>query len=568
VSRKSLVLLILLAILPLAAVGWLGRRVARAESERVESQYRRLLEERLAEENRGIEQYFARLQRELSGQIDGCGDSAESLRQLVRQTPQVRQIVVFNRQGDLVHPRPDQPISGSEREFLSEIAQMIRDKDLVRLAFPTNSEPQLSSPSPPAIVQAQAQAQAQVQAQAQTKGKGLQSADGVAAGGEEGWLTWYWGRGVNLMYWRRWNEDRLTVVALSRARWMADLLAVLPETKRQVGSNFNASTHCICLVDSSDQVIYQWGSMQPTDAAEPAVESPVVSPLASWRFKYYVEQAAYQTAANRVPLIAGLAGMACGLLGLVIVLYREYSRDMREAMQRVNFVNQVSHELKTPLTNIRLYADLLERDLDQLSGTNLEKPRSRLSVITSESQRLSRLITHVLTFARTERNQLSVRTRAIDVDQLVRDVVERFQPALEADRINVDMSTCVGELIWLDPDIVEQILDNLISNAQRYAANGRHLGIRTFCDAASAIVEVSDQGPGINAKVARRIFQPFVRGATGLSDATGTGIGLSIARRLARLQGGDVVWVPSHTGATFRLILPRKQHHESVTGRG
>jgi signal transduction histidine kinase len=403
---------------------------------------------------------------------------------------------------------------------------------------------------------------------ARSSAQRLQAVPGNADGVVEGWFTWYWGRGVNLMYWRRWHDDRLTVVALPRARWMADLLAVLPETKRPADAAVQAAQQCIRLVDSSDQVVYQWGRLAPAVTTPPTVELPVAPPLAAWRFKYYVDRSASPAAASWLPLAAGLAGMACGLLGLVIVLYREYSRDMREALQRVNFVNQVSHELKTPLTNIRLYADLLERDLDQLSEASLEKPRSRLNVINSESQRLSRLITHVLTFARAERDQLSVQARLVDLDELVEDVVDRFRPALEAEHMDVDVSTEVGEQVRLDPDMVEQILDNLISNAQRYAAEGRYLSVRAFCEGERAIVEVADRGPGIGAKLARRLFQPFARGARGLSDATGTGIGLSIARRLARLQGGELSWVPSAQGATFRLILSREHHHESVAGRG
>jgi signal transduction histidine kinase len=388
----------------------------------------------------------------------------------------------------------------------------------------------------------------------------------VRAAPDEGWFTWYWGRGVNLMYWKRWGEDRLTVVALTRARWMADLLSALPETQLlPVDAALGTARQRICLVDSSDQVVYQWGQWQPASTDTPLVEAPVVTPLTSWRLKYYLDQSAL-TEFTRLPIIAGLASLACGLLGLVVVLYREYSRDMREATQRVNFVNQVSHELKTPLTNIRLYADLLERDLDQLQVAGLDKPRSRLNVIMSESQRLSRLIANVLTFARSQRNQLNVRHRNTDLDDLVRDVVNRFRPTLELSQVCVELATTLSKTVPLDPDLIDQILGNLITNVQRYAATGRRLDIRTFQDGPWAVVEVSDQGPGISPELRSRLFEPFVRGASGLSDTTGTGIGLSIARRLARLHGGDLVLAPSASGARFRLTLPLRIDHESPPG--
>jgi len=96
-----------------------------------------------------------------------------------------------------------------------------------------------------------------------------------------------------------------------------------------------------------------------------------------------------------------------GLLGATVIsltyyFYREQSREMREAAQRVSFVNQVSHELKTPLTNIRMYAELIEKDADESD----ERLQRYAGVIVSESQRLSRLIGNVLTFSRKQRRNL------------------------------------------------------------------------------------------------------------------------------------------------------------------
>ncbi|MCH7728560.1 MAG: hypothetical protein IH991_19070, partial [Planctomycetes bacterium] len=108
---------------------------------------------------------------------------------------------------------------------------------------------------------------------------------------------------------------------------------------------------------------------------------------------------------------SALAVMGVALGGLAIYLYRGHAREMHEASQRVNFVNQVSHELKTPLTNIRMYADLMELDLQAIDAESAAKPHSRLQVIISESQRLSRLIGNVLTFAKQQRGPMELRLR-------------------------------------------------------------------------------------------------------------------------------------------------------------
>ena len=85
-------------------------------------------------------------------------------------------------------------------------------------------------------------------------------------------------------------------------------------------------------------------------------------------------------------------------------------------------------------------------------------------------------------FARAERNQLQIRRRSVDLDQLVRDVVERFRPALENSGLEIEVSTNVGQPLRLDADVIEQILDNLISNVQRYAAEGKYLSVRSDCE--------------------------------------------------------------------------------------
>jgi signal transduction histidine kinase len=523
-------LLILLAFLPLVALVWLGWHVARGETLRVQQQYRLLMEERLAEENRKLQRFFAELQRTLGGLVRQRGTSPEALRQLVRENPKIRQAIVLSREGDLVHPRPDAPMNASEREFLAEIQQILADKDLTRRAFP------------------------------QARGAAANVAQSaVSSSPDEGWYTWYYGRGVHLLYWQRTSDDTLTVLALSRARWTADLLAVLPETQPpSADSPLDAARQRISLVDASNQLVYEWGSLLERPGDTPVAEAVVSEPLAAWRLRYYLDPS-HLRPVSRLPIIAGLAALACGLLGLTVVLYRDYSRDIREAAQRVNFVNQVSHELKTPLTNIRLYADLLERDLEQLPPDRAAKPRQRLDVILAESQRLTRLITNVLLFARSERSQLQARTQMVDLDQLVRDLLERLRPLLDESQITVELNTQLARPIAVDPDFIEQILGNLITNVQRYAAEGGGLVVSTFRDQDWAVVEISDRGPGIDAELAARLFEPFARGASGLSDTAGTGIGLSIARRLARLQGGDLTLLPGcpgNSGARFRLSLP------------
>ncbi len=253
--------------------------------------------------------------------------------------------------------------------------------------------------------------------------------------------------------------------------------------------------------------------------------------------------------------------LAISLVGLAFYLSRDLRHRLQEATQRVNFVNQVSHELRTPLTNIRMYADLLSSDLDELDASD-SAARKHLSVISDESTRLSRLIANVLSFARHRRSTLSLRIREVNVDELIALVVEQFRPSLDRLGIVVELDLDATRSIYGDEDAIGQILGNLISNVEKYAAEGKLLRIESKQLAAATIrgamcvtIDVIDAGPGVEAKYREAIFKPFERVSDRIESAAGTGIGLAIARELALLHGGGLSLVGSETGSHFRVEI-------------
>lgn len=373
-----------------------------------------------------------------------------------------------------------------------------------------------------------------------------------------GWFVWYWDRGLNLIYWQRRPSGHIVGAALERARWISDLISWLPETDRSDSKLESSDVQtAFRVLSSSSEVVYEWGDDVPTDAV-PFCEAPVAAPLASWRLQCFIPPDQIATGGGRSAYLgfaAGLGAFAITLTSLAWLLYRDYSRDMREASQQVSFVNQVSHELKTPLTNIRLYADLLEHDLEQVEADQSEKPLRRLEVISSEAQRLSRLIGNVLTFARQQRKTLQLHPVSVNVIELVRQIADRFTPSLQNHGIEIQVSGESGNDLWLDPDFVEQILGNLISNVEKYAATGRRLEIRVAVSSEYATIDVIDAGPGIPVAHRASVFQPFSRLSSDLRASTGTGIGLSITRELARLHGGDVELKDSASGCWFQVRL-------------
>ena len=273
-----------------------------------------------------------------------------------------------------------------------------------------------------------------------------------------------------MIFWRRLPTGHIVGAELDRARWIADLIAELPQTPQ---AETPASQSRIQLVDSHGDAVYQWGAFEPPRGAAPLAELPASAPLSAWRFKFFVAEDRFTALAGRSAdfnLIAGLSAIGVVLLALAGFFYRESSRELREAATRVNFVNQVSHELKTPLTNIRLYAELLAEQLQDGETVDAASAQRRLSIIVSESGRLSRLIGNVLTFAQQQRRQIELNPQPGRIDDTIQAVIQQFQPTLQAQGVVTTFAAGAGAVVNFDADAVEQILVNLFNNVEKYAA--------------------------------------------------------------------------------------------------
>ncbi len=161
----------------------------------------------------------------------------------------------------------------------------------------------------------------------------------------------------------------------------------------------------------------------------------------------------------------GLGAAVLLFVSIGAYFYRENNRELREAAKRISFVNHVSHELKTPLTNIRLYAELLRDNANDASG----RSEKRLSVILSESERLSRLINNVLAFNRNRASKLTLNPTRGAVDDTPGHVVDQFRPLLAQRGVDLDFAGNAREESEFDPDILEQIVGNLLSNVEKCA---------------------------------------------------------------------------------------------------
>ena len=256
------------------------------------------------------------------------------------------------------------------------------------------------------------------------------------------------------------------------------------------------------------------------------------------------------------------------VLALVLVsgfylMYRLGLGQIRLAQQQQDFVSAVSHELKTPLTSIRMYGEMLRE------GWVGEDKRGRYyAYIFDESERLSRLIENVLQLARMTRSEIPVNARELSPAEcmaLIRAKVgaqiERagFEPLFReaAADANIRLS--------LDPDHLSQIMINLVDNALKFSAKHGAKRLEIGCEALrdkTVAFSVRDYGPGIPKGQMQKIFKLFYRSENELTRETvGTGIGLALVQQLAMLMGGRVDVLNKQPGAEFRVYFP-------VVGRG
>jgi signal transduction histidine kinase len=235
------------------------------------------------------------------------------------------------------------------------------------------------------------------------------------------------------------------------------------------------------------------------------------------------------------------------------LLLLQQKRALKRAAERVSFVNRVSHELGTPLTNIALNLDLATETIP----IRPDEARRRLGLVAEEIERLSRLVANVLTFSRRERNTLELKPVRCVPAEVVRQTLESFRPALERRGIAIDADLSADQPVLMDPDAFSQIIGNLISNVEKYAAAGKWLGFACRMETDFLVVEVRDHGDGIPSSARQRIFDPFERVLHATNEgASGTGLGLSIGLDLAKRMGGTLELLESEDGAFFRLRIP------------
>jgi len=318
---------------------------------------------------------------------------------------------------------------------------------------------------------------------------------------------------------------------------------------------------CIALLDDNARPAAVSRQGFQANWKRPFVATEIGDALPHWEAAaYLLDPARLARSAHALKLTLGL------LIGLLLVaigtgswlIVADLNRQLLLARQKTDFVSNVSHELKTPLTSIRMFSELLAEG----RIADAAKQRSYLAIIAAETARLTRLINNVLDFARAERGEKKYRFQECDLVQLVRELSETYRPHLEAEGFRFE---CVlpeaPVLVNGDRDALAQIILNLLSNAEKYSSATKEILVRVESHELPlphVELAVLDRGLGVPAGSEQKIFEKFYRAHDSLSSGIqGSGLGLTLARQIARAHGGEVVYKAREGGGScFCLRLP------------
>jgi signal transduction histidine kinase len=385
---------------------------------------------------------------------------------------------------------------------------------------------------------------------------------------------------LKLMFWHRLNSapDLIFGAQLNLDRVVDGLRGLVqPDPMLQ-------NEICLAVLDDNAKPVVVSQAKFQANWKRPFVATEIGEALPHWEVAaYLVNPARLTEAAHTARLTLGLF-IAVLLLAIGVgswLIVRSLNAELKLARQKTDFVSNVSHELKTPLTSIRMFSELLAEQ----RVTDTAKQRSYLNIITAEAGRLTRLINNVLDFSRMERGEKKYNFQPCDLAAVVRGIEQTFRPHLEAGGFKFicelpDMPVPVRG----DADALSQVIVNLLSNAEKYSPGSAGILPASGSDPLNprqrdagapskeitlqlaqkqsplphAEIKVLDCGAGIPHGSEEKIFEKFYRAHDSLSSGVqGSGLGLTIARQIARAHGGNVVYEPRESGGScFVLRLP------------
>lgn len=264
----------------------------------------------------------------------------------------------------------------------------------------------------------------------------------------------------------------------------------------------------------------------------------------------------YSLAKNNLPMLLGTFLSLLTILGIYIISINYMMKQKKIADVKTDFINNMSHEFKTPLATISVATDSLAND--QIA-TNPEKVKYYSGLIKQENLRMKKQVENVLNMSKLERNEVQLFLKETNMRNLIKDISESFGLIVAQRNGTLTQKFAADRYILkVDEFHISNALINLLDNANKYSPETPEISVKTKNEAGYYVIEISDQGIGLDADNKKRIFEKFFREETGnIHNVKGQGLGLSYVKKIVELHKG-LIMVESEKGkgSTFIIKLP------------
>lgn len=560
ISRRSIIIFWTLLLVPALVLAGSAFRQLSFEQDRIRRAGITALEDqaRLVAEN--LDQAMAFIQANLTRSlldINAKDLSTQALGERLlaweKANPLIRNVFIFHPRKGLLYPRRSRAATREERQFIKRFTPLMtgeisfdfnrpadrENKTVAAKAARSGSLYALSRQSVPAISEEKDTVTATVPKTA-------------AALGKSGWIPWF---SDNQLYVLGWVQPEPVGMIYGIE---LEMMALLSRLVTDIPQNSRPGT-ALVVMDGNGTTIFHTGPLQfdhDPKTKDAVARMDISGRLPHWSVCVFMNDSALSGSDTFWVLALVLVGiLVTAIVSAGVLITRLTLAQSRDAQQKTSFVSAVSHELKTPLTSIRMYAELL------LSKrvSNPAKQQDYLEVMVAESERLTRLINNILDFGKLEQGRKKYRISEFDMGDFLVECIRTNQVRLK--QAGFELITQVPDQAFpvkTDRDAMAQVFLNLMDNAIKYAGSGRFLKIILDRTSHDVQVKIQDDGPGIDPGLSEKIFDKFFRADNSLTTSKpGSGLGLSITRRMLRDLGGDIVMDTGVArGAGFIIRIP------------
>lgn len=572
-SRRSIILFWTLLLVPALVLAGSAFRQLSLEQDRIRrasitalGDQARLVAETLDQAMATIQANLTRTLLDINAKDLSTRALGERLLAWEQANPLIRNVFIFHPGKGLVYPWRSQAATGEEKQFINRFNPLMTGEIAFNFNRPADRENKtaavkttkpgslyaLSRQSVPPISKEKNRTTDAVQKPAVTLGK-------------SGWVPWFSNNQLYVLGWVQ-PEPKGMIYGIE-----LEMMALLSRLVTDIPRNSRPGT-ALVVTDGNDDAIHHTGPLQFDHAPrtkDAVVRMAISGRLPHWSICVFMDESALSGSNAFLVLALVLLGiLVTAIVSAGILITRLTLAQIRDARQKTSFVAAVSHELKTPLTNIRMYAELL------LSKrvSNPAKQHAYLEVMVAESQRLTRLINNILDFGKLEQGLKKYRISKFDLGEFLVECIRTNQIRLK--KAKFELITQVPNQAFpvkTDRDAMAQVFLNLMDNAIKYAGSGRFLKIIMDRTSHDVQVKIQDDGPGINPGLREKIFDNFFRADNSLTTSKpGSGLGLSITRHMLRDIGGDIVMdtsLPQGAGFIIRIPIHEKGNHTCGRGR-